>query len=255
MRNIDIESLLAKVRVLPVEQLAIVDRLVQQLSKAVVFIGDTLLDPFSEQFSVVMGTMLRAHHAMSTQPFTKDKFEYAMVEALVACGIDARHAPRGLAGHDIQVGKERWSLKSQADRSIRKDRLHISKFMELGKGEWIDEASLYKLRDRFLDHMGDYDRIFSLRHFEETASSDSSLHVYELVEIPKSLLQKANEGEFEMRHASKQNPKPGYCRVKDSDGDLQFELYFDGGSERKLQIKNLMKSNCVVVGSWSFERE
>lgn len=56
-----------------------------------------------------------------------------------------------------------------------------------------------------------------------------------------------------MMHDSRQNPKPGYCHVTDAQGRTRFDLYFDGGTERKLQIKGLDKSLCRVHGTWSFE--
>jgi len=55
-----------------------------------------------------------------------------------------------------------------------------------------------------------------------------------------------------MRHQSKQNPKPGYCSVTDDEGNVKFKLYFDGGTERKLQIKNLRKDLCIVHATWEF---
>jgi type II restriction enzyme len=77
---------------------------------------------------------------------------------------------------------------------------------------------------------------------------------YELVEIPKSLLEKAAGGRLEMMHGSKQSPKPGYCHVTDETGRVMFQLYFDGGTERKLQIKKLDKSLCTVHAEWKFQR-
>jgi len=71
-------------------------------------------------------------------------------------------------------------------------------------------------------------------------------------EIPKSLLSEARSGSITMQHNSRQNPKPGYCRVKDDAGNIRFELYFDGGTERKLQVKNLQKDLCYLVATWRF---
>ncbi len=34
---------------------------------------------------------------------------------------------------------------------------------------------------------------------------------------------------------------------------MDFQLYFDGGTERKLQIKHLLKSLCVVHAEWKFD--
>jgi type II restriction enzyme len=75
---------------------------------------------------------------------------------------------------------------------------------------------------------------------------------YELVEIPKGILEAAKDGNLEMRVDSKQHPKPGYCYVKDKRGELMYELYFDAGGERKLQVKNLWKRYCTVHATWEF---
>ncbi len=90
-------------------------------------------------------------------------------------------------------------------------------------------------------------RILSLR-----ALKKSPEWRYELVEIPKTVLMKASCGKLEMKTESSQFPKPGYCYVKDDSGNDIYQLYFDGGSERKLQIKNLMKKYCIVHATWEF---
>ncbi|GMV50923.1 MAG: hypothetical protein AMXMBFR67_24660 [Nitrospira sp.] len=128
--------------------------------------------------------------------------------------------------------------------------IHISKFMELGKGQWKDKVDdLYALRDRFIHHMENYSRIFQLRYFRPITNSS---HFYELVEIPKALLDEARTGTFEIFLKSKQDPKPGVCRVIDQEGVQKFELYFDGGSERKLQIRGLRRNLCMSHATWSF---
>lgn len=100
-----------------------------------------------------MGDALRIHHMFSLEPFTKDKFEYAAVAAFREIGVSAIKAPRGNPGHDLTVGGEKWSLKTQADAGIKRDFLHISEFMELGKGRWETESDLAGLRDQMLVHM------------------------------------------------------------------------------------------------------
>ena len=120
--------------------------------------------------------------------------------------------------------------------------------MELGKGKWQKESDLAGLRDSFLRHMENYDRIVTLR-----CLSKSPLWHYELVEIPKALLLRAKTGHLHMKHESKQNPKPGCCDVADERGSWLFGLYFDGGTERKLQVVDLLKSACVVHGEWEFQ--
>ena len=66
------------------------------------------------------------------------------------------------------------------------------------------------------------------------------------------ILKLANGGQLEMKLDSKQFPKPGYCYVRNEDGQIIFSLYFDGGGERKLQIKNLSKDACRVHAQWEF---
>lgn len=195
------------------------------------------------------GDYLRIHHCFSKLPFTKDKFEYALEEVLKLSGVQAKLAPKGNPGHDISINGVKFSLKSQADRSIKKDRIHISKFMELGKGEWSDKVEhLEGLRKQFLKHMQSYDRVLTLRCLEK----EGNKYRYELVEIPKALLIEAKKGKLRIMASSAQLPKPGYCDVTDAAGNNKFQLYFDGGGERKLQIKNILKKYCTVHAEWEF---
>ena len=195
------------------------------------------------------GDALRIHHCFSAEPFSKDKFEYVLVEILKMSGTKASLAPRGNPGHDISIDGVKISLKTQADKNIKEDKLWISKFMELGRGEWGDNSDdLVMLRDKFFSHLKSYDRIFTLRALQKGPSWS-----YELVEIPKKILLLAKTGKLEMMHNSKQTPKPGYCHVTNKSGEKIFKLYFDGGGERKLQIKNLLKKYCTVHATWKFE--
>lgn len=161
-------------------------------------------------------------------------------------------ASRTNRGHDMTIEDVPVSLKTQADKGIKEDEIYISKFMELGKGRWSASVSdLHGLRDQFLRHLDAYERIFTLR----CLSKDPKRWRYELVEIPKALLQEARDGELSICRDSIQRPKPGYCAVMDEDGKLKFQLYFDAGSERKLQIKHLRKDLCTVHAQWEFSTE
>ena len=192
-----------------------------------------------------MGDRLLSHHASSRQALSKDRFEFAFEAALNSSGIVAELVKsRTNRGHDITIADIPAALKTEAAANIREDTVHVSKWMELGKGAW----ELPLLRDSFLAHMHSYDRIYTLRCLSSKAVSIR----YELVEIPKALLLEAEHCELEVREASRQNPKPGYGHVRDTEGTLKFSLYFDGGTERKLQIKNLRKSLCKVHATWAF---
>lgn len=192
-----------------------------------------------------LGDRLLSHHANSRQSLSKDRFEFALEAALNVSNIPAQLVKsRTNRGHDITIQSIPVSLKTEAAQNIKEDIIHVSKWMELGKGEWV----LSRLRNLFLEHMQSYERIFTLR----CLSSDPSKIRYELVEIPKPLLLEAKNCVLEICKDSKQKPKPGYGYVKEANGDLKFSLYFDGGTERKLQIKHLRKDLCKVHATWIF---
>lgn len=206
-------------------------------------------DIISESVLLDFGDVLRIHHCFSREPFSKDKFEFALEAVLRATGVEAELAPRGRRGYDIKINGKNVSLKTEAAKAIRGDTLHISKFMELGGGHWGDNPKdLMGLRQQFFDNLKSVNRILVLRALRKGDPD----YLYELVEIPKKLLEKASTGRFEMRMESSQFPKPGYCFVE-KEGELLFSLYFDGGGERKLQIKNLKKDLCKFHSSWQFD--
>ncbi|MBI5740204.1 MAG: restriction endonuclease [Nitrospirae bacterium] len=205
-------------------------------------------DLFDETILQNFGDAMRVHHSFSSEPFSKDKFEYVLVKVLKMSGHKAALAPKGNPGHDATADGIKLSLKTQADKGVKEDIIWISKFMELGKGNWGNNPEdLVGLRQQFLAHMKAYDRILTLRTLAK-----SPKWKYELVEIPKGLLMKAKTGELKMMGDSRQYPKPGYCYIRDQTGGSMFELYFDGGTERKLQIKNLNKNYCSVHAIWEF---
>jgi type II restriction enzyme len=194
----------------------------------------------------MLGDALRIHHAFSRQALSKDRFEFALERSLNRAGIHAELVvSRTNRGHDITIRGVPVSLKTQADAGIRVGSLHISKFMELGKGQW----ELPFLRDAFLAHMRSYERVLQFRCLK----SGPTPYLYELVEIPKMLLLEAAAAELVIQSNSRQTPKPGYGYVYDADKKLKFSLYFDGGTERKLQIKSIRKDLCSVHATWQFE--
>ncbi len=200
-------------------------------------VTQTVLDNF--------GDRLMSHHAGSRQALSKDRFEFALETVLNDSGIPASLVKsRTNRGHDLSIAGIPVSLKTEAAANIRDDSIHVSKWMELGKGKW----ELPLLRQMFLEHMQNYERIFTLRCLDATPAHVS----YELVEIPKALMFEASNCQLEVRENSRQNPKPGYGYIRDTAGQLKYALYFDGGTERKLQIKSLRKDLCKVHATWVF---
>lgn len=231
-------------------QLDSISRIIDQLQEPSVFLRNEASKLITPDVLQDFGDALRIHHVFSAEALSKDRFEYALERVLRGRGIPAQRAPKGNPGHDLTIRGTRVSLKTQADKNIKANNIHISKFMELGKGAWTDKVEdLRGLLTRFLEHMTRYELIFTLRRLR-----DNTHEHYELVEIPKTLLDRAEYGSIRMVTTSKQNPKPGYCTVLDDQG-VAFHLYFDGGTERKLQVKDLRKNLCFVHATWKFPRQ
>ena len=249
--NKKVDRIYRDIAKLTTNQLDVIERIIEQfLSPFLQIERNPKSDIITNDVLRYFGDILKMHNCFSYEPFTKDKFEYALDRTLNSCRIKSQLAPPGNQGHDIEISGVKVSLKTQADKGIKEDIIHISKFMELGKGKWGNNLKdLKNLLSLFVKHMNDYERIFSLRCLKR----GPDIWTYELVEIPKELLSEAEtKGKLRMMHRSTQNPKPGYCDVYDSNKELKFQLYFDGGSERKLQIQKLRKDLCILHGYCSF---
>ncbi len=247
-RNQRIERLIIAIPELSDYRLQLVDKVIGVFQSEKNFVRSATSKLITPQVLEDFGDVLRLHHSFSREPFSKDKFEYALERVLLEAKADAQLVPRGTRGHDIIIDSERFSLKTEAAKAIREHTIHISKFMELGGGKWGDNPEdLIGLRDQFLTNLSAIQRILILSALKK----GDPVYKYELVEVPKHLLSKAANGRLEMMLSSKQHPKPGYCYVEENNV-LLFSLYFDGGGERKLQIKGLRKELCVIHGSWEF---
>jgi hypothetical protein len=249
IRDERIQRLIAAIPDLSNYRLQLVDRVVVAFNQPKDFRRGSKSNLITPDVLDDFGDVLRMHHCLSREPFSKDKFEYALERVLKEAGIAATMAPRGQSGFDIEIAGQKFSLKTEAAKAIRDNTIHISKFMELGGGTWgSNPKDLIGLREQFMNALNGISRILVLRALKK----GDPLFLYELVEIPKDLLLKAAAGRLEMMKGSKQNPKPGYCYVEKDDA-LLFSLYFDGGGERKLQVKGLQKSLCTVHATWQFE--
>lgn len=245
-----VERLIAAIPSLSDHRLQLIDRVIRVFTLPRDFWRSQDSALISDRVLEDLGDVLRLHHCFSREPFSKDKFEYALENVLRTNGIDAVLANRGQRGYDIRIRGERYSLKTEAAKAIRVETIHISKFMELGSGQWGDDpANLVGLRAQFLTVLAGIQRILILRALRKGEPD----YLYELIEIPKALLERAANGRLEMMRDSGQFPKPGYCYVEDK-GTTLFSLYFDGGGERKLQIKGLRKELCLPHASWRFDQ-
>jgi hypothetical protein len=215
----------------------------------------------TEESASFLGMQMKLHHAFTTSAFSKFAFEHGLFEGVRYSGGVAELARQGNPGYDIAIAGEKFALKTEAAKNSNINSVHISKWMELGKNatwgnlEKFDlgkEKVLIELAGEFVKHLGGYDRILVLRHLSGKKVGSSFSRYYELIEIPKEILLECLNGRFELKMESRQFPKPGYCYVTNKYGNPIFSLYFDGGGERKLQIKHLDKSVCIKHASWEF---
>lgn len=236
-------------------QLGLVSMIVDTFAQTIATHRNPTSDVVDAAVLEAFGDLLKLHHSLSAAYLDKTRFEVALERILEKLGRRVeRPKSRTNRGHDITVDGVRWSLKTHGDSKIKNDSLFISKFMELGGGRWSDTdlGDLAGLRDQFLHHLEGYDRIFQLRYFRRAALGNAETHTYELVEIPRPLMLEARTGSLSWAERSRTNPRCGYCTVADANGATKFRLYFDGGGERKLQIKDLRKDACVVHAKWEF---
>ena len=252
---------------LTLSQKSWIQAIVQQFKLPHTFTRNEESDLVTETVLQNVGDLLRIHHTTSRRSLSKAPFEYAFEKALQLSGKSAKLADSATnPGYDLTIGSVRISLKTEAAKNISEIKIHVSKWMEMGKGIW-DPINIQL--PRFLEHMMGYDRILTLRCLKQTGTD----YQYELVEIPKTLMLEAATGIMECASTSTQETKPWYCRVPDVEANAKalaaynakdkkpknppkniykLSLYFDAGTERKLQIKGLLKSHCIVHATWRF---
>ena len=59
------------------------------------------------------GDVLRMHHCLSHESFSKNKFEYALDRVMKESGVIAMMASRGQKGFDIETSAQKFSLKTE----------------------------------------------------------------------------------------------------------------------------------------------
>ena len=132
-----IEQIYKILHTLSSSQIEAIENIVLQLTKPYTTITRLPSSDIVDNCLLYMfGDSLKIHHCFSKEPLSKDRFEYALERSSQLCGKAAILAPKGNPGHDITINGKAISLKTEASANIKAGRVHISKFMELGKGDW-----------------------------------------------------------------------------------------------------------------------
>ncbi len=205
--------------------------------------SDILASEFVEDFS----NRLIIHHATHEENFKKKAFEYAFCVASESAGRTAEIVSNQTnPGADVIVDGVRFSLKTEAAKSIRSDKITISKLME---ARWIRDCQnqddfARNATSRVVSHLGDYERILTLR----AAKSGTTAVRYDLVEIPLSLLLRI--GDLNPSDFGPPTNSGGSSATVLVDGTAAFRVVLDGSVE-KITVSGLLTSLCTLHGSWT----
>lgn len=200
----------------------------------------------STKFYEYFASRLLIHHAVVEEKLNKKSFEYIFRDALRHDGKLAELSASSVhPGADLVLGEARFSLKTEASKSIRSEKITISKLTE---ARWIrneNEAGLAQQSSRKLnEHLKGYDRIVMLRAFYLKTAQVK----YNLVEIPHSLLSLAAQVEAQDIVLSRGNSGGGSAVIRQN-GQAVFTIKFDGSVE-KVTITNLLVNQCTTHATW-----
>lgn len=192
---------------------------------------------------------LKAHHALSTEPLSREQFEAAFQKACEADGWEVEAAESATQRFfDIKISKgdikKSISLKATAAKDIKPHTLHISK---LSEAAWIqDTRRQVDRRDAIVNLFREFrectDSIIMLRCFRYDGPPK-----YEIVEIPTSLF--AQLDDLDVASAQKNSiPLP----IGSKKPSLVIAL---DRSDAKITVRKVDINVCTIHGQWQFPRE
>ena len=232
----------------PAEQLVLHELIVglqRQTREEVNPKSDIVTPTFASSFL----TRLKLFHAVhdGDQVLQKKPFEFAFRAASQADNKEAEitSSPTN-PGPDVRVDETKYSLKTEAAQSIKRNHITISKLME---SAWTKDCT--SLEDfhaglfRITDHLRSYDRILTLRAFGRLSKGEVR---YDLVEIPTDLLLLI--GESDVSEFGPITRAGGTTLPVKFREEPAFRAVFDG-SDQKITIRNLRTALCLRHASWS----
>lgn len=242
----DLQTLAEATERLSDSQMKLVLRMVRAMQEPVEGYVARESDILQEDVATAFANQLVLHHATHDERLNKKSFEYLFKYANEAAGRTATiNQNTTLAGADIVVNGERFSLKTQSDGGIKPHAVYVQKFME---ARWMRdcetrEALARELSARVGHHLTQYDRVLMLRGHKPAGGSVR----YELLEIPKDVLGLMVSLTPEMLSEKNTFGSAG-ADLHDSKG-IAFRVLLDGSVE-KVRIFNLRIDRCILHGWW-----
>lgn len=193
----------------------------------------------SKRFEEEFRSKLLTHHCFIGSPLFQESFESAFIASCDHAGHKVVCAPDGQRFWDVSVNGKNISLKSTKAKSLKENKLHISKLTEAA---WIQDCRTAKKRQEetvnlFESYISQVDSIVQLRYFHARS-------FYELVEIPVGLF-----GQIKSVERSYFDSDGPTINIPIGQDPPDFTLKLDR-SDAKVTIANINKSLCIVHGTW-----
>lgn len=202
------------------------------------------------------GERLAYYQLLVGDALNKYAFETSLEHSLLQTGLVVeRPQASNHPGHDLIIDGQAFSLKTEAARQIRQDRIHISKLMESAwSKDFKTPADASRACKRILQHLEQYDRVLTLRAFrgqsEEMAASageTGEMIRYDLVEIPKEVLTAISQ--LRTKDFGKLSAAGSTRADVTIKGKRAFTLLFDG-SDNKVTVRGIDTDLCQHHASW-----
>lgn len=197
---------------------------------------------YTDRLFTTMETVVTQHHALYPKIPPQGIFFEALAEkAFHLSGSPDAQIARTTANaptHDLVVGDERVSLKTETGRGTKPGSISITKLCTTEREPWNAET----LIERTCSHLGRYDLLLMLR----AIWGEEVIH-YQLIDIPLELLRMIEHCRLqEVGNRQTRKSLGGDIVI---DGKIVFHVHYDG-SDGKCQIRNLKLESCRILGEW-----
>ena len=197
---------------------------------------------YSDRLFLTVQNLITQHHTIYPWLPPQGIFFEALAErAFHLSGLPSAHIAqtnRNTPGHDIIVGDERISLKTETGRGTKPSRIAITKLCTTEREPWEAET----LIERTIEHLSRYDKMLMLR----AIWSENVVH-YQLVDIPLELLRLI--GQVDLSHVGRRQGRRSLGGDISIDDEVVFHVHYDG-ADGKCQIRNLSLDHCRTLRAW-----
>jgi hypothetical protein len=200
------------------------------------------MEIYSDRLFLTVQSLITQHHTIYPRIPPQGIFFEALAErAFHLAGVPSAHIAqtvRNTPGHDIIVGEERISLKTETGRGTKLGRIAITKLCTTEREPWDARV----LIERTVDHLSRYERMLMLR-----AVWSENILQYQLVDVPLELLRLIRQ--VELSYVGRRQGRRSMGGDISIGDEVAFHVHYDG-ADGKCQIRNLALNQCVVLRRW-----